>query len=81
MAREGLVAREHRGVYRLASVPRSSAQRLHAALAWAGPDAAAAGRSSGRLYRLDGVTVVRPEIVVPSTRRLSERFGDHPPRS
>jgi very-short-patch-repair endonuclease len=70
MARQGLIVRKHRGVYCLAGVRPTPEQGLHAALSWAGTAAAAAGRSAARLYRLDGIAVVRPEIVVPSTKRL-----------
>lgn len=64
-----VVVREFPGVYRIAAVPRSNEQRLRAALLWAGDTAAAAGRSAAELYRLEGVTAARPEIVVPPDRR------------
>jgi very-short-patch-repair endonuclease len=69
MLRDGLVIRMFPGVYRVAAVSPSPEQRLRAALAWAGPDAAAAGRSAGTGYRLDGITSPTPEIVVPETKR------------
>jgi very-short-patch-repair endonuclease len=65
----GVIVREHPGVYRIAAVPASNDQRLRAALLWAGETAAAAGRSAGELYELDGVTTAKPEIVVPPHRR------------
>jgi very-short-patch-repair endonuclease len=69
MTRDGLVRREHPGVYRLAAVAPTPEQRLHAALAWAGPEAAAAGRSAGAQYRLEGITSHAPEMVVPENKR------------
>jgi hypothetical protein len=42
---------------------------LQAALLWAGDDAAAAGRSAGALYGLEGVSAAIPEIVVPQSNR------------
>jgi very-short-patch-repair endonuclease len=42
---------------------------LRAALLWAGPHAAAAGRSAGEVDRLEGVRATRPEIVVPRSHR------------
>jgi hypothetical protein len=56
--------------YRLAAVPRSNEQLLHAALAWAGDRAAAAGRSAGELYGLEGVRAHVPEIAVPPDVRV-----------
>ncbi len=47
--------------------PDLAAQRLHAALLWAGAGAAAAGRSAGAEYGLEGVSSDDPEIVVPRT--------------
>jgi very-short-patch-repair endonuclease len=73
MAREGVIVRAHPGVYRVASVRASDRQRLHAALLWAGRDAAAAGRSGGVLYRLEGITSAQPEVVVPPTRRARSK--------
>ena len=69
MQRDGLVVRVHPGVYRLTAVSATAVQQLRVALAWAGPDAAAAGRSAGALYRLEGVTSPTPEIVVPESKR------------
>jgi very-short-patch-repair endonuclease len=66
----GLIARELPDTYRMTAVPRSRQQRLRAALLWAGDDAAAIGRSSGELYRVEGVWAPRPEIVVPCSRTL-----------
>ena len=51
--------------YRMTAVALSGAQRLRAALLWAGDEAAAAGRSAGAQYGLEGVHAQRPEIVVP----------------
>jgi very-short-patch-repair endonuclease len=69
MVRAGLVVRSHPGVFRLSGVDATRSQRLHAALTWAGPQAAAAGRSASVQYRLEGITDPTPEIVVPETKR------------
>ena len=77
-ARGGVIAKAHPGVYRLTSVRPSAEQRLHAALAWAGPGAAAAGRSAAALYELEGIVPAAPEIVVPETLRArSSRIVVH----
>ena len=68
--RDGLITREHPDTYRLTAVAPSNEQRLRAALLWAGESAAAAGRSAGELYRLEGVRADTPEIVVPHTSGL-----------
>ncbi|HZP29447.1 MAG TPA: hypothetical protein VFC99_10885 [Acidimicrobiia bacterium] len=64
-----MLERLHPDVYRMTAVPRSAEQRLHAALLWAGQSAAAAGRSAGELYRLEGVRAKVPEIVLPTNVR------------
>ena len=64
----GIITRELPDTYRMAAVARSNEQRLRAALLWAGDDAAAAGRSAGELYRLEGVIAPIPEIVLPRSR-------------
>jgi len=69
LRRHGVIVREHPDVYRMSGVAPSSEQHLRAALAWAGPMAAAAGRSAGRIYGLEGIVDPRPEIAVPSTLR------------
>ncbi len=65
--------------YRMTAVPPSDAQRLHAALLWAGSEAAAAGRSAGAWYGLEGVRAVTPEIVLPRRcrRRNDEVAAQH----
>lgn len=65
----GVVERVHPRVYRFTGVAPSHEQRLRAALAWAGADAAAAGRSAGTLYGLADVHADEPEIVVPEDLR------------
>jgi hypothetical protein len=52
-------------------VGSSHEQSLRAALMWAGPRAAGAGRSAGAVYRLEGVGAEVPEIVVP--RKVGRR--------
>ena len=69
LSRQGVIERMHPSTYRMTAVTPSSAQRLHAALLWAGDCAAVAGRSAGELYRLEGVRAPQPEIVVPHHRR------------
>jgi very-short-patch-repair endonuclease len=74
----GVIDRIHPDTYRLIAVPPSNEQRLRAALLWAGADAAAAGRSAGEVYVLEGVHADLPEIVVPpSTRAKSTRVIVH----
>ena len=66
----GVVERILPDTYRLTAVAGiGHEQELRAALLWAGPDAAAAGRSAGELYGLEGVTAATPEIVVPASSR------------
>jgi very-short-patch-repair endonuclease len=65
LARQGVIERVLPGTYRMTAVAPSPAQRLRAALLWAGPQAAVAGRSAGELYRLEGVHAAAPEIVLP----------------
>jgi very-short-patch-repair endonuclease len=64
----GIAVRVLPNTYRLASVAPTSAQRLRAALLWAGDDAAAACRSAGEWMCLEGVRAPKPEIVVPRGR-------------
>lgn len=66
----GVVERMLPDTYRLTAVAKSHEQELRAALLWAGAEAAAAGRSAGELYRLEGVTAATPEIVVPASSRV-----------
>src|SRR5205823_5257758 len=65
----GVIVRGLPDTYRMTAVEPSREQRLRAALLWAGTEAAAAGRSAGELYRLEGVRADVPEIVVPRKRR------------
>lgn len=69
----GVVVRELPDTFRLTAVARSGDTRLRALL-WAGPDAVACGRSTGRCYGLEGVRAVIPEIVVarPANPRSNE---------
>jgi len=69
LIRAGVITRELPDTYRLTAVERSPEQDLRAALLWAGPDAAAAGRSGGAVYGLEGVEAIRPELVVPRSHR------------
>ncbi|MCU1429070.1 MAG: uncharacterized protein JWL83_3070 [Actinomycetia bacterium] len=76
----GVIERELPDTYRMTAVSRSSAQRLRAALLWAGDDAAAAARSAAAVYRIEGVHASTPEIVVPrSNRARSARVVVHRP--
>ena len=65
----GVVERVHADTYRMTAVAASSEQRLRAALLWAGNRSAAAGRSGGELYGLEGVRAITPEIVLPRSQR------------
>jgi hypothetical protein len=72
LARAGVVERLLPDTYRLTAVACSNEQSLRAALLWAGPDAAAAGRSAAEVYGLEGVAsgetrTRRPDRVRPST--------------
>jgi hypothetical protein len=66
---DGLWQRLYPDTYRIAAVARSSEQDLRGALAWAGEQAAAAGRSGGEVYHLEGLRADVPEIVVPRSVR------------
>src|SRR5262245_18788875 len=70
----GVVVRVFPDTYRMAAVPETDDLRLRAALCWAGEGAAAAGRSAGWVYRLEGVTASTPEVVV--TRSRGARHSD-----
>jgi hypothetical protein len=67
----GVIERALPNTFRMTSVAPSSEQRLWAALAWAGAGTAAAGRSAGERYGMEGVRAGRPEIVV------AKSFGGH----
>ncbi len=75
LAHECVIERLLPHTYRMVAVKSSSEQRLRAALLWAGTDAAAAGRSAGERYRLEGVHAQRPEIVVPHRTRGRTTFA------
>ncbi len=62
---QGVIERVHPSTYRMTSVASSATQQLRAALLWAGDHAAAAGRSAGARYDLEGVRAAQPEIVLP----------------
>jgi hypothetical protein len=64
---QGIIARALPDTYTVTAVRASDAQRLQAAMLWAG-DAAAAGRSAGHVYALERVRAPRPEIVVERGR-------------
>jgi hypothetical protein len=69
LVRARVIERVLPDTYRMTSVARSNYQALTAALLWAGPDAAAAGRSGGEVYGLEGVRAEKPEIAVPRKHR------------
>jgi hypothetical protein len=73
LGRSGVIERVLPDTYRVTSVPFSSEQRLRAALLWGGDTAAAAGRSAGEVYGMEGVTAGPPEIVVPRALHLRNR--------
>jgi very-short-patch-repair endonuclease len=68
--RAGVIERVLPDTYRMTAVAPTREQFLRAALLWAGDDSAAADRSAGVVYRLEGVTTADPEIVVPATNRV-----------
>ncbi len=70
LCRAGVLIREFPDTYRMTAVPTSHEQRLHAALLWAGPGAAGAGRSAAVVYGLEGVRAQMPEIIVSRNHRL-----------
>ena len=70
LRRAGAIERELPDTYRMIAVAPSNEQRLRAALLWAGEGAAAAGRSAGERYGLEGVRGDLPEIVVDRNRGL-----------
>jgi hypothetical protein len=75
---DGVIERVLPDTYRMTAVQCSSEQRLRAALLWSGPNAAAAGRSAGELYGLEGVRAPCPEIVAPrSSRARSAKVAVH----
>ena len=59
----------HRGVYRIAGVPDSWLQRVHAAQLMAGPDSFASFGCAGACWGFDGFSRGQVEITVPSRRR------------
>jgi hypothetical protein len=65
----GILERLLPDTYRMTSA-KSGDQPLRAALLWAGAGAAAAGRSAGEVYELEGVAAANPEIVVSSACRV-----------
>ena len=69
LRRQGVIERMFPDTYRMASVAGSHEQSLRAALLWAGARAAAAGRSAGDVYGLEGVRADVPEIVLPTKTR------------
>ena len=74
LLRAGVISRELPDTYRMTAVSRSNEQRLRAALLWAGNGAAAAGRSAGEVYGLEGIRAPVPEIAVRRASRV--RHGD-----
>ena len=62
---KGVIQRVFPDVYRFTAVAQTREQSLRAALRWGGPEAAAAGRSGGEWYGLEGVRAPRPEILGP----------------
>ncbi len=65
LTQQGVIERVYPSTYRMTAVSPSASQRLRAALLWAGDRSAAAGRSAGELYGLEGVRAAVPEIVLP----------------
>jgi very-short-patch-repair endonuclease len=70
LVRAGVITRELPDTYRMTAVARSNDQRLRAALLWAGKDAAAAGRSAGENFGLEGIRAPIPEVAVRRSSRM-----------
>jgi very-short-patch-repair endonuclease len=70
LATSGAIERVLPDTYRMSVVTPSHEQSLRAALLWAGDGAIAAGLSAGEMYGLERVRALRPEIVVPRSKRL-----------
>ena len=66
----GVIERRHPGVFIVVAAAGCAEQRLRAALAWGGPDAAGPGRSAGAWYGLEGVCDPMPVVAVDADRRL-----------
>jgi very-short-patch-repair endonuclease len=66
----GIIVRVLPDTYRMTAVAPSAKQFLRAALLWGGDRAAAAVRSAGMHYELEGVIASIPEIAVPRTSRV-----------
>jgi hypothetical protein len=64
----GVLRRVLPDTYAVSATRNTDAQRLRAALLWAGDGSAADGRSAGNVYELEGVRARRPEIVVTRVR-------------
>jgi len=77
--RAGVVQRVFPDVYRLTAVAPSHEQSLRAALRWGGPESAAAGRSGGEWYGLEGVRSIRPEILGPRNNKRCPAIIVHRP--
>jgi len=75
LARQGVIERVLPKTYRMVAVSPSGQQWLRAALAWAGDQAAVAGRSAGEWYGLEGVRAETPEIVLPRDVRAGTSFA------
>src|SRR6185503_11085551 len=67
LASTGVIVRTFPDTYCLTAVRTSAERQLHAALLWAGDEAAAAARSAAAVYGIEGVAFPRlPEIVLSS---------------
>lgn len=77
--RAGVIQRVFPDVYRLTAVATSNEQSLRAALRWGGDESAAAGRSGGEWYQLEGVHAIRPEILGPRNNKRCPAIIVHRP--
>ena len=84
LAAHGAIERVLRDTYRLTGSARSHEQSLHAAILWTDCIGVGRARSAAMVYGLEGVRTPQPQIVVPSTLRLTsvpalhthlDRFG------
>jgi hypothetical protein len=73
--RSGEWERVHRGVFRIAGVPESFSQRLHAAVLFGGPGAHASHRAAARLWGWPGFGREGVEVSKPRGRSQRRKHG------
>jgi very-short-patch-repair endonuclease len=73
--RQGVLAKEHNSVVRIAGAPVTPRVRLLAAVLGAGPTAVASHRSAAVLWGLEGIWENEPEMTVPRGCRFRPATG------